>query len=82
MKYTEKIHAKRLLGMLKKKDPCTCCPGASHYDWNVAAVSDTACKVCQSFIGVRVTVTCPCLKLGRKEALKRTWIALEEKGYI
>ena len=59
MKYTEKIHAKRLLGMLEKKDPCACCA---------------------SFLGLYPTSDCPCCEL-QDEAVKRTWITLEEKGY-
>ena len=30
--YTEKVHAQRLLKMLKRKDPCGCCPAAKSFD--------------------------------------------------
>ena len=88
MKYTEKIHAKRLLGMLNKKDPCMCCPGAWHYKVNGFWIIDGCvngngiCEICFSFIGCKVSRLCPCHKLGEKKAIKRTWLALEEKGYI
>ncbi len=90
MKYTEKVHAARLLKMLKKKDPCMCCPAQPYFRTGTsfdisstemdATLSWGACKVCQDFIGIRHD--CPCCKFKKKEALKRTWLALEAKGYI
>ena len=88
MKYTEKVHAKRLLGMLNKKDPCMCCPKSRNYYPNNGSVWDytkedvLACQICHAFIGCRKTYDCPCDKLGKGKAIKRTWLALEEKGYI
>jgi len=93
MKYTEKIHAKRLLGMLNKKNPCLCCPQERHYGinehnddmpWQEDGDGDDACHICMEFVNTKQTdwKWCPCLILGEKEAIKRTWIALEEKGYI
>ena len=32
MKYTENVHAKRLLGMLNKKNPCVRCPASKYYN--------------------------------------------------
>lgn len=98
MKYTEKIHARRLLWILNKKNPCLCCPAApkfsiAHHDspdelWS----SDSdSCKICQEFIGMeverpnsteKVYASCPCNNMSTHEVLKRTWLALEEKGYI
>ena len=43
------------------------------------------CEMCLNFIDMyydRRTYNCPCYVLGKEEAIKRTWIALEEKGYI
>ena len=89
--YTEKIHAKRLLGMLNKKKPCLHCPAAEKYSaegpWinftlNYKLLArDKYCAVCQTFIGYKNTPKCPCHK-GKERAIKRTWEALEEKGYI
>ncbi len=87
MEYTEEVHAKRLLGMLKRKDPCLCCPATRQYNIKskpIAGVESyfigcSACKICRKFVD---TDGCPCHRLGKTEALKRTWEALEEKGYI
>ncbi len=90
MEYTEKVHAERLLKMLKKKDPCMCCPAQPYFKTETTFGIDSieldsagrrgACKICQDFIGIRHD--CPCCKLKKEEALKRTWLALEAKGYI
>ena len=47
------------------------------------------CSVCRVFINMNKIIgdeacnnKCPCYVLGKAEAIKRTWIALEEKGYI
>ena len=94
MKYTEKIHARRLLGMLNKKNPCMWCPQERHYGaseeggdmpWQKdGETCDDACRVCMDFVNVAKEdhKWCPCLILGEKQAIKRTWIALETKGYI
>lgn len=83
--YTEELHAQRLLGMLEEEDPCACCP--KRLDFRIGGhlilvgwdLSKAACKVCKDFVGSR---NCPCDFFGRWEAIKRTWLALEEKGYI
>ena len=48
--YTEKIHAKRLLKMLEKKNPCMCCPAAKGYNGNNypnVMWENTACIICR-----------------------------------
>lgn len=84
MKYTEKIHAKRLLGMLKKKEPCLCCPAQLFYRKNtgefIAKPQKSCCRICRIF--VELERGCPCLQLGDEEAIKLTWLALEKKGYL
>ena len=85
MKYTEKIHAERLLGILNKKDPCMCCPIFKHYNYEkndmIAGVSTIgSCDICKRFVDSKKG--CPCVYFGAKEAIKQTWLALEAKGYI
>lgn len=86
MDITEKEHAKSLVELLGKKDHCLSCP-------EVASISTQTerlrCGLCRSFIGLPKDFTalisyrkCPCHALGAEEATKRTWIALEEKGYL
>uniref|UniRef100_A0A6H1ZSC7 Uncharacterized protein n=1 Tax=viral metagenome TaxID=1070528 RepID=A0A6H1ZSC7_9ZZZZ len=91
--YTDAIHAKRLLKMLEKKNPCGCCPPAKRFSagenpnggW--LNQKHKACQVCQNFVGLKIKWwfdgnKCPCQRVGKKRAIKRTWLALEEKGYI
>lgn len=84
--YTEKIHAKRLIKMLGHKNPCGLCPGGKRFDANGEWLLQWSnfpmemCIVCIEFIGYLGT-NCPC-HCGEEDAIKRTWIALEEKGYI
>lgn len=47
------------------------------------------CKICTQFVGYNVDTRpvnigswCPCHQLGAEEALKKSWIALEKKGYL
>ncbi len=84
-KYTEELHAKRLLKMLEFKEPCGHCPANQRYAIGVRMIAEGhedanhTCKICQSFVGA---IQCPCNEFGETEALKRTWLALEAKGYI
>jgi len=80
MAYDEKQHAASLLDMLEKFDPGTYCPAGSS-----TSVHD--CIVCQKFVNINNLnwpkyQMRPCKMLGQEEAIKRTWIALEEKGYL
>jgi len=94
MKYTEAEHAMNLLQMLEESNPCGLCPVGSKRSF---APKDECCGVCQGFIGMWTTQTsvftlremcfgrfapCPCKYYGEQEAIKRTWLALEAKGYI
>ena len=94
-KYTREIHIKRLRGMLKRKEPCLCCPKMRRYTWT-GLISWTergvgeylwdneyeACAICLEFLGLSSWNTdCPCNELGKEEALKQTIIALEKEDY-
>jgi len=87
-KYTERIHASRLLKMLEKKNPCLCCPAAVDFNGSECPKElwkDTTnpCDICMNFVGAsNFFKRCPCHNFGQKQAIKTTWIALEEKGYI
>ncbi|HEA67734.1 MAG TPA: hypothetical protein ENI07_13050 [Desulfobacterales bacterium] len=63
-KYTEKIHAQRLLKMLKKKEPCGCCPAQPGYKANTWSLFDRnntgwhesvddICRTRLHFVGLR-----------------------------
>ena len=84
--YTEEIHVRGLRLILSRENPCLFCPAMAR-----AENYDNSCNVCLGFINLPVNLPanavcnaegCPCHVLGKKEAIKRTWIALEEKGYI
>lgn len=41
------------------------------------------CAICRGFLGLTFARRrCLCNALGTKEAVKRTWLALEEGGYL
>ena len=75
MEYLDEVHAARLLRMLENEHVCTSCPSPT-------LSTKIACPVCLNFLGMDEDIYCPCIELGKHEAVKRTWIALEEKGYI
>lgn len=91
--YDEKYHAEALLEILEMKDTCNLCPmlhshkgeykkllkAQPNYFSVMSKLEEKGCKVCTSFVGSKI---CPCGYFGHKEAIKRTWIALDEKGYI
>jgi len=92
MEYTEKIHAERLLKMLERKNPCAYCPAGKDFeprDFSEWGLDKYECgSIRKSYVAdicirfVNGEEICPCLAWGKKEAIKRTWIVLEEKGYI
>lgn len=94
MRYTEHVHAKRLVRMLERNSPCDCCPAQPHYatgkhflsyvrsNGNFTSPSD-ACIICKRFVGINpYSHGCPCTKLGKKKALEKTQKILKEKGYL
>ena len=40
------------------------------------------CVVCKDFLNLDADASCPCGALGENEAVKASWLALEEKGYL
>ena len=80
-----KLHAKRLLMLLNKKDPCyDTCPASKRLnfrdDW-LSCSDSFSCYICREFISIKGN-DCPCNELGGQEAVKRTWLALEEGGWL
>ena len=74
-KKQEKLHARRLLRLLSKENPCMGCPVPK-------LTSLDECLICREFIDIPEEHACPCGILGREEAIKRTWLALEKRGYL
>lgn len=85
--YTEAIHAERLITILETPDTCDLCPASERNNPNFSPDAmwlNDACIVCADFVDVpkdRI-YKCPCHYFGGEGAFKRSWIALEEKGYI
>jgi hypothetical protein len=54
------------------------------YDFDTIALPINICQICRGFVGLPIHKGCPCRMFEGKcrEAIKQTWIALEEKGYI
>lgn len=91
-KYTEDIHAKQLLKVLEQPNPCRYCPASLTFGrenfFRTQEDRSDACTLCRGFVGLKTRseffsgLRCPCSVLGPEEAIKRTRIALEEKGYL
>ena len=91
--YTEKIHAGQLLRLLESNNPCDHCVASYNLHVTIAGMwinSYDVCEICKQFLGYtennkphsRIPSGCPCHQLGEKEAFKRSWIQLENKGYL
>lgn len=80
--YTEEEHAANLLITLEDKRTCYVCP--ARHSTQDKSLLDGSCRMCVSFIspGFDRFYGCPCSNLGKEEAIKLTWLKLEEKGYI
>jgi len=88
--YTEAIHAKKLIIILEKENTCMYCPAAPHTGADSVLYrkdyDSSPCKICYNFINISGVDywkhKCPCSIFGEQKAIKRSWTALEEKGYI
>ena len=82
--YTTKLHAYRLSLMLKRDEPCGCCPSAPKL--NGSNRSDepwkghpNPCHICKRFVGITdLSCQCPCFLLGKDKAIERSHKALRE----
>jgi hypothetical protein len=87
-KYTRKIHIQRLRKMIEKPKPCQLCPAGYKYNpgWRLRSMwTDSGlfevCNICRDFIKYRpIRHTCPCIGLGKEEAMRRTIEALEAES--
>lgn len=84
-KYTLKLHKHRLTLMLKRDEPCRCCPAAKGFDgrefpwimWSRDPWANNSCTICRAFVGLFPIIGgCPCTRLGKAEAMRRTKVAL------
>ena len=90
MEYTEAIHAERLIKILNKKDTCNKCPATKRFSsrgYPSKLYFNNPCTICQKFVGLKfrygwIEKKCPCNRLGEDKAIKKSWIALEKKGYV
>ncbi|KKN31165.1 hypothetical protein LCGC14_0826740 [marine sediment metagenome] len=92
-RYTEAVHARRVQKVIEKPNPQRHCPAQPRYERNSLNGFEvweyvweeprkTVCTTCKGFIGMEYNYGCPCVHLGVEEAIKRTWLALEQKGYL
>ena len=88
MRYTEKMHARRLYNMLKRKGTHKeRCPACREYKIDNYVTSEKQkreiCEVCMNFVGITyfAATTCPCCVLGETEAIARSLAALRERGF-
>ncbi|KKM75043.1 hypothetical protein LCGC14_1394220 [marine sediment metagenome] len=97
-KYTEAVHAKRVQKVIEKERPGNHCPAGRKFKkepiyelWEAPRGDEIPeikkpCFICTEFLGLRhytpMGEYCPCHRLGTKRAVKLTWLALKEKGYL
>lgn len=84
IEYTiKREHVKNLLILLEMEHPCRYCPATMFPTYNPISDLKLICKICREFVGLDGSIPiCPCIDLGQKEAIKRTWIALDEGGFL
>ena len=84
-------YVKRLKGMLaNRKEPCKCCPMGEYYT-KICRPSESACKMCQGFNGLKFiganqfvhkygkrSTGCPCWRPGKLGAVTRALKKIEE----
>lgn len=83
----EQCHAEALLQMLEsaRGSGYSCfilCPhGSTNCRCGTLSFIET-CAMCKAFVGLPPSSFCPCGALTQPIAIKRTWIALDEGGYL
>ena len=83
--YTVDYHANQLIRILEQHDTCVVCPASNAFHGNeVGNWINNQCQICCDFIKLDnvYNTVCPCTKLGKDDAVKQSWLALEAKGYI
>ena len=81
--YTEKIHIKRLVKVLKMENIDTHCPAGYRYGTNIDKLcwKNYPCEICKKFVMMDTTIlNCPCFHFGEERARELSWKALEKKG--
>ena len=81
--YTVRRHIRRLEAMIEEPNLCKLCPASmmfnskEHFDF---PWSNDPCKVCLTFINLKYKLlhTCPCMQLGKEEAVRRTLKAIKK----
>jgi hypothetical protein len=81
----ESLHAQALIQLLEQPKSCRRCV-LSFYDTSKEWPEST-CDYCHNFVcppgkSAICGTTCPCNVWGPQEAAKRSWLKLEELGYI
>lgn len=80
--YNFDIHAKRLLRMPKRNEPCGLCVAAPNHDprrksnERYHGIAQDICTICHHFIGLDTGVFCPYISIGKERALNLSIYAL------
>jgi len=96
MRYREALHVEGLLGILEDHPHpiFTACPSSQVEEAHGRRVEEQydkeTCDICWGFLQETFPDTvplmkiesCPCIKLGKELAVKLTWLALEDQGYL
>lgn len=79
MNYGIKEHSKGLIKILERENTHMLCPQPPQRGGIKLA---KGCYICRKFIGYDGTTGCPCRVFSPEEAIKRSWIALEDGGHL
>lgn len=65
--WTKKLFMHRLSLMLKRPNPCKCCPASKEFN-DTYPCDEEGCIICNEVMG---TYSCPCSQLGEKKAIRK-----------